>query len=41
VYVPRVGDGVVLAAQALHQVDDDTPVVDDVPNLGNLSLKSN
>jgi hypothetical protein len=37
-YVPRVGDGVVFAAQALHQVQDDTPVVDDVPNLGKLSL---
>jgi hypothetical protein len=41
VYVPRVGDGVVFAAQSLHQVHDDTPVVDDVPNSGKLSLQSN
>jgi hypothetical protein len=31
---------VVFAAQALHQVHDDTPVVDDVPNSGKLSLQS-
>jgi hypothetical protein len=41
VYVPRVGDGVVFAAQALHQVHYDTPVVDDLPNSGKLSLQSN
>jgi hypothetical protein len=40
-YVPRVDDGVVLATQALHQVHDDTPVANDVPNSGKLSLQSN
>jgi hypothetical protein len=38
VYVPRVSEGVIFAAHALHQVHDDTPVVDDVPNSGKLSL---
>jgi hypothetical protein len=41
VYVPRVEGGVVFAAHALHQVHDNTPVVDDVPNSGKLSLQSN
>jgi hypothetical protein len=41
VYVPRVGDGVVFAAQALHQVHDDTSVVDEVPKSGKLPLQSN
>jgi hypothetical protein len=41
VCVPPVGDGVVFAAQALHQVHDDTPVVDDVPNSGKQPLQSN
>jgi hypothetical protein len=40
-YVPCVGDGVIFVAYALHQVHDDTPVVDDVPNSGKLSLQSN
>jgi hypothetical protein len=40
VYVPRVGDGVVFDARALHQVYDDTPVVEDVPNSGKLSSQS-
>jgi hypothetical protein len=41
VYVPLVGDGVAFAAQALHQVHDDTPIVEDVPNSGKMSLQSN
>jgi hypothetical protein len=41
VYVPRVGDGTVFAAQVLHPLHDDTPVVDDVTNSGKLSLQSN
>jgi hypothetical protein len=41
VYIPRVGDGVVFAAQAFHQVHDDTPVVGDVPNTGKMSLQTN
>jgi hypothetical protein len=38
VYIPRVGDEVVFARQALHKVHYDTSVVDDVPNSGKLSL---
>jgi hypothetical protein len=41
VYVPSVGDRVVFAAQALHQVHDDTPVVKDDPSSGKLALQSN
>jgi hypothetical protein len=41
VHVPRVTDGVVFAAQALHHVHYDTPFVDDVPNSGKLTLQSN
>jgi hypothetical protein len=38
IYVQCVGDGMLFATQALHQVHDDTPVVNDVPNSGKLSL---
>jgi hypothetical protein len=40
VYVPCVIDGVEFAAHALHQVHDDTPLVNDVLNSGKLSLQS-
>jgi hypothetical protein len=38
VYLLRVGNGVVLAAHALHEVHYDKLVVDDVPNSGERSL---